>query len=94
MEHTILLLDIEEVRRFNACGWLGYFLSLTIFDEEAVTKFTRTFNEGEAIVWGLTIVTIEEKIVEITRLPVVGEHYPNTDDARSAKAQFVTPTDA
>ena len=37
VEHTIFLLDVEAVRRFNVCGWLGYFLSLTTFDEEATT---------------------------------------------------------
>ena len=93
MEHTIFLLDVEAVRRFNVCGWLGYFLSLTTFDEEAATKFTRTFDEGEAYVWGLTVVAIEVQIVEVTRLLVIGEHYPNTHDERSVRAQFFIPND-
>ena len=60
MEHIILLSDVEAVRRFNVCRQLGYFLSLTTFDEEATTKFTRRFNEGEATIWGLTVVATEE----------------------------------
>ena len=86
VENTILLSDVEAVRIFNVCGWLVYFLSLTMFVEEATTEFTRTFNEGEATVWGLTIVATEEQIVEVTRLPSIGEHYPNMHDARSARA--------
>ena len=35
VEHTMLLSDIEAVRRFNACGWSGYCLSLMAYDEEA-----------------------------------------------------------
>ena len=92
VEHTIFLSDVEAVRRFNACGWLGYFLSLTTFDEEVATKFTRMFDEGEAFVWGLIVVCIEEWIEEVTELPAIGEHYHNMHDARSARAQFVTPT--
>ena len=37
-----------NVRRFNACGWLGYFLNSMAYDEEAAVEFTKTFNEGEA----------------------------------------------
>ena len=37
VEHTIFLSDVEVVRQFNACGWLGYFLSLIAFDKEVVT---------------------------------------------------------
>ena len=60
MEHTIFLLDVEVGRKFNACGWLGYFLSLTAFDEEVATEFTRMFDKGEASIRGLTVVAIEE----------------------------------
>ena len=88
MEHSVLLSDVEVVKRFNACGWLGYFLKLTEFDDEATTEFIRTFEEGEATVWGLIVVSIEEKIVEVTSLPIVGEHYPNAHDERSARALF------
>ncbi len=35
------------------------FLSLTTFDEEATTKFTRTFDEGEASFWVLRVMVIE-----------------------------------
>ena len=48
----------------------------------------RTFDEGQAIVWGLTIIATEEWIVEVTWLPTIGEHYPNAHDARSSRAQF------
>ena len=88
MEHTVLLSDVEAVRRFNTCGWLGYFLRLNAFDEEATTEFTRMFDEGEASIWGLTVIATEELIVEVTGLPAIGEHYPSTHDVRSARAQF------
>lgn len=78
MEHSVLLSDVEAVRRFNACGWLEYFLKLTEFDEEEDTKFIHTFEEGEVAVWGLIVVATEEWIAKVTRLLVVGEHYPNT----------------
>lgn len=68
MEHTIFLSDVEAVRRFNACDWLGYFLRLTTLDEEVAIEFTRTFDEGEASVWGLTVIATEEDIVEVTGL--------------------------
>ena len=93
MEPTMFLLDVEAIRKFNTCGWLGYFLSLNAFDEEVDTEFTRTFDEGEAFVWGLTVIAIEEHIVEVTGLPIIGEHYRNTHDVRSARAQFARPTD-
>ena len=48
----------------------------------------RTFDEGQATVWGLTVIATEDRIVEATGLPTIGEHYPNTHDARSARAQF------
>lgn len=93
MEHIVFLLDVEVIIRFNTCRWLGYFLSLTIFDEEAAAEFTRTFDEGEAFVWGLMMIAIEACISEVTGLPAIGEHYPSTHDARSARAQFTRPTD-
>ena len=93
LENTVLLLDVEVVRRFNACGWLGYFLSLTAYDEEVTKKFTRTFDEGEDSVWGLIVVEIEEHITEVTGLPTVREHYPITHDARLARAQFTRSSD-
>ena len=93
IEHTMFLYNIEVVRRFNAFEWLGYFLSLTAYDEEVATKFTRTFFEVEASVWGLTIVAIEECITKVTGLPMVGEHYPSTHDTRSMRTQFTRPND-
>ncbi len=93
MEHIVLHLDIEAIRRFNACGWLGYFLSLTAYDEEVAVEFTRTFDEGESYVWGLTVIAKEEHIYEVTGLPKVGEHYPSTHDVRSVRAQFTRPLD-
>ena len=88
MEHTMFLLDVEVVRRFNTCRWLGYFLSLTTFDEEAVTKFTRTVDEGEASIWGLMVIATEERIAEVIGLPAIGEHYPSTHDVRSEKSSI------
>jgi len=52
------------------------------------------FDEGEAFVWGLMVVAIKEKIVKVTGLLVIGEHYPNTHDARLARAQFIIATDS
>ena len=78
----MLLLDVEVVRRFNTYGWLGYFLSLNAFDEETTVEFTRTFDEGEASVWGLIVISIEEHIAKVTGLPTTGENYPSTHDAR------------
>ena len=46
----------------------------------------RTFDEGQAIVWGLTIIAIEEQIIEVIGLRTIGEHYPNAHDARSSQA--------
>ena len=86
VEHIFLLSNIEAVRRFNACGWLGYCLSLIAYDEEADVEFTRTFDEGEATVWGLIVIAIEERIAEVTGLPTVREHYLRSHDARLARA--------
>ena len=86
IEHSVLLSNAKAIRRFNACGWLGYFLKSIEFDEEAATKFTNTFEEGEAIVWGLIVVAIEEWIEEVMRLPAAREHYPNEHDAISSRA--------
>lgn len=79
----MFLSDIEAVRRFNACGCLGYFLSLTAYDEEVAAEFIKTFYEGEPSIWGLTIVATEEHIIEVTELPAVREHYPSTHDTGS-----------
>ena len=86
VEHVLSLFDIEAIRRFNACGWLGYCLSLTTYDEEVAIEFTRTFEEGEASMWGLTVIATKECIAEVTGLSTIGEHYPSLHDARSARA--------
>ena len=63
------------------------------FDDGVATKFTHTFEEGEATVWGLTVIAIEEWIEKVSRLPEIVEHYPNEHDARSTRAQLFIPTD-
>lgn len=63
------------------------------FDEEVATKFTNTFEECQETVWGLTVIAIEEQIVKVIGLLVVGEHYPNENDVRLARAQFTLPGD-
>lgn len=93
LEHRVLLSDVEVVRSFNACGWLWYCLNLMAFDDEVASEFSRTFMEGEALVWGLKIIAIEERIVEVTTLPLQGEHYPNEHDARVVRVQFSQPND-
>ena len=65
---------------------------MTSFDDEATIEFTRIFDEGEASIWGLMVVTIEERIVEVIGLPTIREHYPSTHDVRSARAQFTRRT--
>ena len=65
---------------------------MTTFDEEATVEFTRTIDEGEAFVWGLTVISTEENIAEVIGLPTIGEQYPNTHDARSSRAQFTRLT--
>ena len=84
--HNILLTDIEVVWRFHACRWLGYFLQLTEYNEEVALEFMTTFDEGEVIVWGLRVISTEERISKVMGLPAVGEHYPNEHDARSSRA--------
>ena len=49
-------------------------------------EFMKTFDEGQATVWRLTIIAIEERIAEVTELSTIGEHYPNAHDARSSRA--------
>ena len=91
--HNISLSDVEAVQRFHTCGWLGYFLQLNEANEEVPIEFMRTFDEGQATIQELTIIATEERIAEVTRLPTIGEHYPNAHDARSAKAQFTQAND-
>lgn len=38
------------------------------------------------------MIVIEERIIEVIGLPIVGEHYPNTHDVRLARAQFTIPS--
>ena len=68
-------------------------MQLIEYDEEATTESICIFEEGEAIVWGLIVVSIEEKIVEVIGLPIVGEHYTNVHDAILDRAQFFIPSD-
>ena len=63
------------------------------YDEEAAIEFTRTFDEGKASIWGLTVVAKEEHIAKVMGLPTIGEHYLSSHDARSARAQFTIPHD-
>ena len=51
------------------------------------------FNEGEASIRGLTMISIKKCILEVTGLVEIGEHYPSTHDARLTRAQFVRPND-
>ena len=56
--HNNLFSDVEVVWRFHTCGWLGYFLWLNDSNEEVTTKFMRTFDEGQATVWRLTVIAM------------------------------------
>ena len=75
------------------CGWLGYFLQLTKYNEEVAMDFMTTFDEGEATIWRLRVVSIEETIEEVIGLSTIREHYPNEHDAKSLRAQFTQPGD-
>ena len=44
IDHSILLADVEAIKRFNACGWLGYFLQLTELNEEVAIDFMKIFD--------------------------------------------------
>ena len=44
--HNVLLMDIEVVQQFYACGSLGYFLQLTKFNEYVAMEFMKMFDEG------------------------------------------------
>ncbi len=57
-------------------------------------EFMTTFDEGEASIQGLRVVATEERIAKVTRLPTIGEHYPNEHDTRSARAQFTQQDDS
>lgn len=52
-----------------------------------------TFNEGEASVKGLRVISIEQRIAEVTGLLQEGGLFPESKDARSARAKFTHPTD-
>lgn len=89
--HELLMQNLQTVQAFSVCGWLNYFLSLDSFDEEATGKFLRTLSEGEATIWGLTVVATEDRIAKVTGLPVVRENF--SSDAASVKAEFSIPID-
>lgn len=56
-------------------------------------EFMTIFDEGEALVWGLRVVSTEERIAKVTELPAIGEHYPNEHNARSSREQFTQQGD-
>ena len=68
-------------------------MQLIEYNEEVAIEFMTTFDEGEATVWGLRVITIKENIEEVIGLPKIGENYPNKHDARSSRAQFTRPCD-
>lgn len=51
-------------------------------------EFMRTFDKGEAIVWGSIVIATKDKIEEVIGLPANVEHYLNEHDARSLRAQL------
>ena len=51
-------------------------------------EFMTTFDEGEALVWGLRVVATKERIVEVIGLPTIREYYSNEHDARYSRAHF------
>ena len=88
VSHNVLLTNIEAVQRFHACGWLGYFLQLTKFNEEVAMDFMMTFDEGEASVLLLRVISTKERMAKVIGLSKIVEHYPNKHDAKSSRAQF------
>lgn len=78
---------------FRNCRWLDYCLKLDSYDEDIAQEFAQTFSEGKIVVKGLEVIVTEERIVEVMGLLVDGEPYPTTKDLRSAKAEFIEPSD-
>lgn len=91
--HGVLLQDQDCEPVFRNSGWMDYFLKFTEFNEEIVRQFTHTVSNGEAHVKGLRVVATEERIVEVTGLPIEGEKYSDSKDARNKKAEFTRPGD-
>lgn len=91
--HDTLLQDVQCLPEFQRCGWLGYFMRLDGFDEGIALEFSQTFSEGKATVKGLEFVVTKERIVDISGLPIDGENYPTSRDARSARAEFMVQGD-
>lgn len=71
--HDVLLQDAQCLAKFRNCRWSDYFLRLDVFDKNIALEFTHTFSEGKATVKGLEVVVTEERIIEVTRLPIDGK---------------------
>lgn len=61
-EDNTLLQYAQCLAKFQKCGWIDYFLKLDGFNEGISLEFSKTFSEGKAIVKGLEVVAIEERI--------------------------------
>lgn len=90
--HDVLLQDSLYEHYFRRHSWIVYFLKIRDYNEEIASKFMHSFNEGEAIVKGLRVIATKQWIAEVTGL--LGEElFPESKDARSAKAEFTLPID-
>lgn len=91
--HTIILQDQICEPKFRQYCWMDYFLKLNGFDNDIALEFSQTFSNGEAMVKGLKVNAIEEHIAEVSRLPMEGEKYPESEYARFAREKFSRPRD-
>jgi len=91
--HDALLQDALSQVEFRNCGWMDYFLKLNGFNENIAFEFAQTLSDGKAMVRGSEVLATEERIAEVTGLPIHGEEYPVSKDARLARAEFTKPRD-
>lgn len=57
--HDALLQDALCEHYFWLHGWIVYFLKIIDYNEEIASDFMHSFNQGEAIVKGLRVITTE-----------------------------------
>lgn len=86
MVHEGLLQDGVCEHYFRNHGWLDYFLKIKDHNEEIAVEFMHSFDEGEATIKGLRVISMEQRIVEVTRLLQEGELFSESKDTRSVRA--------
>lgn len=89
----MILQDALSLAKFRNCGWLDYFQKLDSFNEDIALEFAQKLSYSKAMVKGLEVIVIEERIVEVIGFSAEGEPYPISKDARLARAEFTEPSD-